>query len=71
LPGITRFHAAAEDPHPYEWVGPIAMRIDALERVLVSLPDARRLEQAFDHLGLDSALRALVLKHLRRGRTRA
>ncbi len=48
----------------YEWLGPVALRIDALEGILPLLPDPRRLEQAFDRLGIEAALRTLVVKHL-------
>ena len=48
----------------YEWLGPLAMRIDALEGVLPLLLEPRRLEQAFDRLGVEPALRTLVVKHL-------
>lgn len=52
----------------YEWVGPIAVRVDALEGILASLPNAQRLAQAFDQLGIEPALRALIVKHAARRR---
>jgi ATP-dependent RNA helicase SUPV3L1/SUV3 len=52
----------------YEWLGPIAIRIDALEGVLASLPNAQRLAQAFDQLGIEPALRTLIVKHAARRR---
>jgi hypothetical protein len=47
----------------YEWLGPIAMRIDALEAVLAT---PSRVEQVFDQLGLDAATRGIIVKQLRR-----
>ena len=47
----------------YEWLGPVAVRVDALEGILASLSNPRRLEQAFDQLGIQAAVRALVVKH--------
>jgi ATP-dependent RNA helicase SUPV3L1/SUV3 len=51
----------------YEWLGPIAVRIDALEGILASLSNEHRLGLAFDQLGVEAALRAVVVKHLRSG----
>jgi ATP-dependent RNA helicase SUPV3L1/SUV3 len=46
----------------YEWLGPIAMRIDALEVVLASAaPD-----QVFDQLALEPATRSLIRRQLSR-----
>jgi ATP-dependent RNA helicase SUPV3L1/SUV3 len=50
----------------YEWLGPIAVRVDALEAILAALPRSRALERTFDQLGIDAALRALVVKHATR-----
>ena len=50
----------------YEWLGPVAVRIDALEGILASLSNPRRLEQAFEHLGIEAAMRAVINKHVRR-----
>ncbi len=52
----------------YEWVGPLAIRADALEGLLSCGTDARRLEQAFDVFNIDATLRPLVLKHVSRRR---
>jgi ATP-dependent RNA helicase SUPV3L1/SUV3 len=46
----------------YEWLGPVAVRIDALESILAALADPRRLDQRFDQLGVEGALRPLVVK---------
>ncbi|MFZ5444334.1 MAG: helicase-related protein [Myxococcota bacterium] len=48
----------------YEWLGPVAIRADALEAFLSTAGDARKLEQVFDHLRVEAALRPLVVKHL-------
>jgi ATP-dependent RNA helicase SUPV3L1/SUV3 len=50
----------------YEWLGPVAVRIDALEGILALLSDERRLALAFDRLGVEPSLRAVVVKHARR-----
>jgi len=52
----------------YEWLGPVAVRVDALERIHSALPDARRLGQVFDALGVEAAARAAVVKHAPRPR---
>lgn len=43
--------------------GPVAVRVDAIEGTLAALPNRRRLEQAFDQLGVEGTLRAIVVKH--------
>ncbi len=54
----------------YEWLGPVAVRIDALEGILAALANARRLEQVFDYLGVAAEHRTVVAKHASRaGRT--
>ncbi len=47
----------------YEWVGPIAVRVDALEAIWASLPDRRALERTFDLLGIETTMRPSVVKH--------
>lgn len=49
----------------YEWLGPVAVRVDALEEILASLAEPRRLEKAFDQLGIELAVRAVLVKHAR------
>ncbi len=56
------------EAYGYEWLGPVAVRIDAIEGILASLPNPQRLQQAFDQLGIEAAMRALVVKHARKGR---
>jgi ATP-dependent RNA helicase SUPV3L1/SUV3 len=68
IPGaavVTREVMGGRDAggYGYEWLGPVAVRIDALEGILAALPNPRRLEQAFDQLGVEGALRAIVVKH--------
>ncbi len=52
------------EAYGYEWVGPVAVRIDALEQLLGVLADARRVEQTFDALAVPGSLRATVLRQL-------
>jgi len=52
----------------YEWLGPVAVRVDALEVILASLKDSRLLERTFDDFGVESAARAVVVKHASRQR---
>ncbi len=54
----------------YEWLGPVAVRIDALEAIFASLSNQRRLTQTFDHLGVDEPQRAVVVKHASRAQRR-
>jgi hypothetical protein len=55
-----------ESAYGYAWVGPVAVRVDALEGILASLADSRRLALAFEQLGVDATTGALVVKHLKR-----
>jgi ATP-dependent RNA helicase SUPV3L1/SUV3 len=50
----------------YEWLGPVAVRVDALEGILASLSNAQKLARAFEQLGIDAVMRALISKHLKR-----
>lgn len=49
----------------YERVGPVVVRIDALETILSSMTDPRLLARAMSHLELDAATGAWLLRHLR------
>ncbi|MBK7863413.1 MAG: helicase [Archangiaceae bacterium] len=53
------------EAYGYEWVGPLAVRIDVLETVLSTLGDSRRLEQAFHQLSFSATDRETLLKQLR------
>ncbi len=50
----------------YDWLGPLAVRVDVLEVLLAAKHDAGALEQVFASLSLDSGTRAVLLKELRR-----
>lgn len=54
----------------YEWLGPVAVRVDALEAILAALPDRRVLERTFEVLGVDPAMRGVIVKHASAGRRR-
>jgi ATP-dependent RNA helicase SUPV3L1/SUV3 len=49
----------------YEWLGPVAVRVDALEAILAALQHPVQLEQRFDRLGVEGAFRSVVVKHAR------
>jgi hypothetical protein len=55
-----------EAAYGYAWVGPVAVRVDALEGILASLSDPRRLASTFERLGVDAPTGAVVVKHLKR-----
>jgi ATP-dependent RNA helicase SUPV3L1/SUV3 len=54
------------EAYGYAWVGPLAVRVDALEGIGAVLGDARRLELTFTQLGIDSAVGALLTAQLTR-----
>jgi len=54
----------------YEWLGPVAVRVDALEAILAALSDRRLLERTFEVLGVDAAMRGVIVKHASSGRRR-
>lgn len=54
------------EAYGYAWVGPVALRVDALEGIGAVLGDARRLELTFTQLGIAPALGALLSAQLTR-----
>lgn len=60
---IMRGHDA--EAWGYEQVGPVAVRVDALETILSSRSDTQRLGQAFAQLGIDAATGAWLVKQLK------
>jgi ATP-dependent RNA helicase SUPV3L1/SUV3 len=50
----------------YEWIGPIAVRVDALEEIFAALADPGLLNQRLDRLGVEGPVRTQVVKHATR-----
>ncbi len=66
-PVVRRDVMRVRDPEAwgYEWVGPVAVRIDALETILALLAQPVRLAQAFQQLAIDVATGAWLVKQLK------
>ncbi len=52
------------EAYGYDWVGPIPVRIDVLERLIAAATDPRRLQQLLDSLQTDPDVRRTLVREL-------